>query len=131
MAYRSHRLDVYGADLYLATTKHEWQTLGRRISTLEREVPEAAGSSIFATFHPNDGSRSVPVLILWLDLAAHASSSDLVNTIAHEASHAAGQLLDYLGHDIRGTDEPHAYLVGWLAAWMWDNAGEKRAAELT
>ncbi|NUO57249.1 MAG: hypothetical protein HOV78_11325 [Hamadaea sp.] len=121
---RTHRLDIYGADIYLATTKGQWRKLARRgIASLDTEAPEAAGLSQFATFHPNDGGLSTPVLVLWVDAAAHKSAGELVDTLAHEASHAAGQLLAHVGHDHRGTDEPHAYLVGWLTRWLWENVG--------
>lgn len=127
MAYRTHRLDVYDTDLYLATNKREWSALARRIKTIDKSAPDAAGCSVFATFHPDDGSLTRPCLIFWLDLAAHTNSAEVVNTIAHEATHGASQLLDHIGHDTRGTDEPSAYLTGWLAEWMWTNGGSERA----
>lgn len=45
---------------------------------------------------------------------------DLVETCSHESAHAANQILEYIGHDHRGTDEPHAYLTGWLTRWVWE-----------
>jgi hypothetical protein len=117
-----HTLDVYGAEIHLATTRRDWATLRRRLNFLDG-VPEAAGMSTFATFHPKGGGLTVPHLVLWLDLKAHKTKLELVDTCAHEASHAAGQLLDHIGHDIRGTDEPHAYLVGWLTRWLLEQVG--------
>lgn len=128
---RSHRLDIYGADLHLATTKAEWRTLTRRIPDLDNEPPEAAGLVWFATLVPDGPGLHIPTLVIWLDLDNHSSVSDLVDTIAHEASHAAGGLLEHVGHSFTGSDEPHAYLIGWLARWMWDTAVAHRAAELT
>lgn len=130
MAFRSHRLDIYDACVYLAISKREWRALAKRGLPLE-DVPEAAGLSQFATFHPSDGRTCIPVIVLWLDLAAHRSAAEVVNTIAHEATHAASQLLDHVGHDCRAVDEPHAYLAGWLASWMWDNGAGARAVELS
>lgn len=130
MAISTHTLDIYGADLYLGTSAKDWKKLRKRGLPVDENAPEAAGLSQFATFHPDDGGLTKPVVILWLDLAAHRTVGDLVDTIAHEAAHAAGQLLEHVGHTPRGTDEPMAYLVGWLARWMWDQAGAARSAAL-
>jgi len=40
-------------------------------------------------------------------------------SIAHESTHAAGYVYDYINEDIRRTDEPYAYLVGWIADCCW------------
>jgi hypothetical protein len=119
-----HTLDIYGAEIHLVTDKRSWSTLRRKLSFLDKPAPESAGLAQFATFHPKDGGLTVPHLVLWLDLKAHKTKLDLIDTCAHEASHAAGQLFDWIGHDIRGTDEPHAYLVGWLTRWMLEQVGE-------
>jgi hypothetical protein len=118
-----HTLDIYGAELHLVTTKRDWSTLRRKLSFMDKGAPESAGLAQFATFHPKGGGITVPHLVLWLDLASHRTRLDLIDTAAHEASHAAGQLLEHIGHDIRGTDEPHAYLVGWLTRWMLEQVG--------
>jgi hypothetical protein len=119
-----HTLDVYGAELHLATTKRDWATLRRRLDFLDKAAPAAAGFAQFATFHPKGTGLVVPHLVLFVDVKAHATQLELIDTCAHEASHAAGQLLDHIGHDIRGTDEPHAYLVGWLTRWLVEQAGD-------
>jgi hypothetical protein len=121
-----HTLDIYGAEIHLATTKRDWTTLRRRFKFLD-DAPESAGLSQFATFHPKGGGITVPHLVLWLDLKAHQTRLDLIDTCAHEAAHAAGQLFEHIGHDIRGTDEPHAYLVGWLTRWMLEQVGDDGA----
>lgn len=39
---------------------------------------------------------------------------------------ASAQILVWTGHDVRGdggTDEPSAYLSGWLTRWLWETAG--------
>lgn len=38
---------------------------------------------------------------------------------AHEATHAAGMLLDHIGQDYDGESEALAYLVGFIAAFVW------------
>jgi hypothetical protein len=119
-ASRHHTLDIYGAELWLCTSRRQWSSLRRRLTFLDKAAPEAAGLSQFATFVPKHGGPTVPHVVLWIDPRQARSDAELVDTCAHEASHAAGQLLDYIGHDIRGTDEPHAYLVGWLTRWLWE-----------
>lgn len=127
MTLRHHTLEVYGAQVHLATSSRDWSRLRRKLSFVDEKPPESAGLSQFATFHPDKPGPTVAHVVLWLNSEQHGTASDLVNTIAHEAAHAASQLLDWIGHDTRGTDEPHAYLVGWLTQWMWDNTADLRA----
>lgn len=115
-----HRLDVYDADIWLATNERQWRALGKITPVAEGDPPDAAGNAAFATFHPNDGGPTAPVIVLWLDLASLHEPADLVNTCAHEASHAAGHLLEHIGQDHHGSNEAHAYLVGWLTQWLWE-----------
>ena len=122
MSFHSTTLEVYGAEVYLATAKPAWRALARRIKALDKAPPESAGLATFATFHPNDDGLVRPVLVIWLDRAMHKTMADVINTAAHEATHAASHLLNHIGHTIRESDEPHAYLVGWLTEWIWDNA---------
>mgnify|MGYP003336208133 CR=1 FL=1 len=125
MAVKRHTLDIYGVELNLATNRRDWATMRRRLTWLA-EKPTSAGLCSFATWHPKGGGATVPMLALWVDVANH-EPIELVETCAHEAAHAAGQMLDYLGHDVRGTggtDEPHAYLVGWLTRWMFEGCAD-------
>jgi hypothetical protein len=39
-------------------------------------------------------------------------------TIAHEAVHAAGYIFEHIGQDV-DSDEPFAFLVGWIADCCW------------
>lgn len=64
----------------------------------------------------------------FLDSAAHSSRADLVSTVAHEAAHAASILLDHLGHRLRGEDEPHAYLAGYVARCIWTHLEKRESA---
>lgn len=120
----THRLDVYGVDLYLATTKRQYATLRRKHAFLD--PANSAGMSSFAVWEPKQGPVQ-PILVVWLDPDALTGDElEQVEIIAHEATHGAAQILAWAGHDIRGsdrdgTDEPHAYLTGWLARWLWQN----------
>lgn len=117
MAFIRHTLDIYGTELYLVTNRRDWATLRRRLSYLDK-APASAGLAAFAAFEPKNGSITTSHLALWIDVAAHRSDLDLIDTAAHEASHAAGQIFEWINHDVRGTDEPSAYLVGWLTRWI-------------
>lgn len=119
MSPKSHTLDIYGTELYLATDRRSWATLRRRCNFLDKTA-QSAGFAQFATWHPKDGSLTANIVVLWIDVKAHRSTLDLIDTAAHEASHAVSQILDYIGHEPKGTDEPSAYLVGWLTRWILD-----------
>jgi len=119
MSAARHTLDIYGVDLHLATTEREWKKLRKRLAYIT-EQPDSAGHTHFAIWHPNNGDPATPVVTFWI--RPHTDPAELVNTCAHEAVHAASQILTWTGHDIRGdegTDEPHAYLTGWLTHWLW------------
>lgn len=118
-SYAEHTLDIYDAKLYLATDKRQWNALRRRAGFIADKAPDSAGLAHFATWHPDDGGMTLPVLVLWVNVAQHRTLADLADTLAHEADHAASQLLDHVGHQPSRIDEPHAYLVGWLVRWMW------------
>jgi hypothetical protein len=124
MTTAHHSLDVYGVELHLATTRREWAALRRRYDFMAAK-PESAGLVSFAVWTPKGSGRHVPHAAVWIDDTFHADDLDLIDTCAHEASHVANHILDYIGHEIRGTDEPHAYLIGWLTRWLWENVGRQ------
>ena len=117
MAVAHHTLDIYGVELHLATTKRDWSTLRRKLTFLNK-TPESAGLAHFALWEPKPPGISVPHVAFWIDCAAHSDSLELVDTCAHEAAHGANHILEHIGTDIRGSNEPHAYLVGWLTRWL-------------
>lgn len=120
-----HLLDVYDTHLHCATNKRAWATLRRRYPGLVEATPESAGLCRVATWHPKDGGMHEFHLVLWINLAQHKTEHELIDTCAHEATHAALSVMDHIGHDSRGTnDEPVAYLVGWITRWLWNNAKE-------
>lgn len=122
MTYSHHRLDIYEADVYFAATPKQWKRMCREIKSKGgKHPPKCMGMSEFRTWIPGDGGAHVPVIVLWIAADRCRTTTELVNTIAHEATHATGQILDHIGHDGLRGDEPRAYLTGWLTSWMWDH----------
>lgn len=110
---RSHRLDIYGARLHVATTNAQ---MGRLAKRFDLGDPDSIG----ATYLSIDTQSNEPHLTVWID-TAKVQGADLVDTIAHEAVHAAAQLLDHIGQRVdRHDSEALAYLTGWIAARCWE-----------
>lgn len=112
-----HCLDIYDAELFLATTKAELAAV-RKAVPFKVDKPRATGCAWFKAVESDAGY--VPTFVFWID--GRLSGPDLVELCAHEASHGAGQLLDHAGHSVAAVDEPHAYLVAWLTRWLWAGA---------
>lgn len=116
---RSHQLDVYGAWLHLATTEQAWRKLRRRLPSLDKEPPDSQGAVSF-TVETSENGKHTAHLPIWLNTTAVDAQAELVDLIAHESTHAAAALLDHIGQEYDGGSEALAYLVGFIAAWLWD-----------
>lgn len=121
--YSSHLLDIYSVWLEATGTAKGWRQLRKRIPTLE-EAPDSLGYTESTLWVPDTTQGRRPAtrhISVFIDVEAHAGNDRaLVETCAHEAAHVAtllfhelGQNLDDVGH------EAHAYLVGWVAQWLW------------
>lgn len=114
----SHKLDIYGDTLHLVTSKRAVSTLKRRFGAAFATADVLDGIGTTTTLrHSKTGDCHI---IVWLDLDrinnTGSPGRELVDAIAHEASHAA----DYIAG--RGIDDhARAYLVGWISGWLWDN----------
>lgn len=113
---RSHHLDIYDCWLHLATTPKEWRRLQREYD-LTDDIDCAGHAQLFVdTEHGNQ-----PHVALWINPAAAKDQRALLDTIAHEATHTAAQLLDHIGQRTdRHDSEALAYLVGWVASWVYE-----------
>ena len=123
MAYVEHRLDVYGTALFLATNKKDWKALGRRIDLGQGDTPseEVSGQVTSGAWRPEERTFATHALVIWVDTQRHVDAGALIDTCAHEASHAAGRILEVAGHYFSYSDEAHAYLCGWLTRWIWEH----------
>jgi hypothetical protein len=118
-------LEPYGAVAYMATDARAWKALARKFSFLDENPPQSAGRCVFTTVTPKGGGIPVPTCVLWVDPDMHAGNrGELVDTCAHEASHAAGDLFAHIGHRPKDGDEPMAYLIGCLTRFLYEGLPE-------
>ena len=119
MGMCDHRLDVYDRWLHLAYTPKQWAKLTARFEQHIDQPGMGAVTSVRDT-NPPAGEPATHYLI-WIDKQEHdGQPAALVNTIAHEASHVAGQIFDDIGEQPSNNTETRAYLVGWIAQWIWE-----------
>jgi hypothetical protein len=111
----SHQLDIYGAWLHVATDRRAWVALRRKINSLDADPGAMGHTSLEVDTHDR---KNTPHVVMYLDMAATDTQAELVDLIAHEATHAAAGLLDHLGQK-PGDSEALAYLVGFIAAFAW------------
>lgn len=116
MAHAQHTLDIYGVELHVVTSRAEWNAMRRRIrgGVVIEPLPNPVGSGY--THSVQAGSRVVCATYL----RATDAPRELVDTCAHEATHVAAFVYESIEDTPAG--EPHAYLVGWLAGWLYDAA---------
>lgn len=116
---RSHRLDVYGAWLHVATDQAAWRRIRKRIIPTLPKDPGGLGATCLTLQETPDG-KVVPHLTVWLDVGATESQRDKVSLITHEAAHAGLCLLDHVGQKYDGESEAMAYLIDFIAGWLWE-----------
>lgn len=118
----SHNLDIYGAILHLCTRK-------RQLERLQEDMPGAdpwrSDATGLTTSLVEIGPPNLHHVVIFVDtLSMGEDTAMMVNTIAHEAAHAAGFILNHVGAGATlstTTDaaEHVAYLIGWIAEWVW------------
>lgn len=118
---RRTTIEPYGSELVLVTTQ---AALDRVCRSLSDEWPVWESEGLCAEFSgEGPGGRSRHVLVVAIDerrlLDPDSEPCDAAQLIAHEATHAAGLLLDHIGQPYDGASEAHAYLVGWIVRWVW------------
>lgn len=105
--------------MLIAVDPAQWESLRRVVKRLPKS-PDSLGSTSLRTVK-NAGGRHIAHVVVFVNIAEHdADTTELVDTLAHEATHAASMLLNHVGQDHDGRDEHYAYLVGWITARLWE-----------
>lgn len=113
---RSHQVDVYGAWLHAVTTPRGWAKLAKDVDSL----PEIEEGALGFTSRDVDDDGGVH-LSVYVDAKRLVDNpAALTEVLAHEAAHAAGMLLDHIGQEYDGESEAFAYLIGFIAAWLYE-----------
>lgn len=107
-------LEPYGIAFHLATTPREWASLRRRIPGL----PELETQSGLTCQRANPWTIAVYI-------APGQDRASRIDTIAHEAAHVAAFIYDTIGAE--HTDEPFAWLMGYLVRWLDQHTPEAAA----
>ena len=120
------RLDVFGVDLYLTTTRAEWKALRQSQPHFDQlgKRPKSTGRAQLVPASKRNGAAVV--LYVNLDDDSNAGA-ELYDTAAHEARHAADFVLEVIGQSPWSADEVAAYLTGYIAKWIIETALEARA----
>lgn len=98
-------------------TRRGWADIRRRHRGLGPIDATAAGWTHAGVVAYSDGSD--PERCIFFFINPTQSEQSLVNTCAHEATHAAEQIATWNGGDLTG--EARAYLIGWLTQWLFVN----------
>ena len=80
--------------------------IGLKANALETGIAE--------THMVGDGMNAIIVMVFDMSLVDDNDLSELVDTIAHEVSHAIDHLAEYIGEDDGFVNETRAYLTGHL-----------------
>lgn len=124
----TYTLELYRATLHVAVDDHGWELCRQDnpgLADYSRGAP--AGSTTFSLWLPAKRGPSSPHMWVYVDVAGHDDALEMVNTAAHEATHAGMDLLEHIEHHGRGAggDEPTAYLIGWLTMHIMAACGPK------
>jgi hypothetical protein len=109
---RHTTIDLYGVDVWLVTTVRDFERLCSDLS----DVPQPHPWECVPEFH----------VVIALDVASFTEEPHAALRItAHEATHAAGFIFEYIGEEWKPDSETFAYLVGWLTEWCWGHLPAK------
>ena len=124
---------MYGTVIRLAYNTRTWNAMCDDYpglpSNIERDRPPTghSGMTYSNLWEPRAHAGQLGLTSLQVGLWIHhkvleRDQSTLVATVAHECVHAAQRMYDKIGadHTAAGAGEPFAYLVDWLAGWVWD-----------
>lgn len=115
-----HVLDVYETHLHVTSSRAGWASIARRLPI--GELDPVAGLTTEVLWR-SDAGASQHHVVVYVDVDAHGNPALLAATAAHEATHVAAAIFEHINHRPNPGNEPFAYLVGWLTAWIFDRVG--------
>lgn len=127
--YAHTTVDLYATEAYVVWCHKARKRLRKRLPFMLKD-PGATGLTEFSVWHPKKGVRGLPRahLVVWVNVDHHETLPQLVDTIAHEATHGALRILEWVQVPVNGdSSEAYAYLVGWLTRWMLESVGTDAA----
>lgn len=118
---RRHEIDLFGATIHTATNLKQWAKIRSEVDSIA-EDPGGLGYTSFDLFE-TDAGHCIPHISIFINLAAHDGDQLLlINTCAHEATHAAALLLDHIEERGALLSETLCYLTGAITATLWSHA---------
>ena len=117
----TYPVDLYGVDV-IVVQNPSFSMLSKRYNIEEEDISQKADATTVSGLYNLKTRRPVVMIVMkrWND------KYDLVNTCAHEALHAATDILIYRGitlnHD---TSEAYTYLAGWLTECVYKSVTKK------
>lgn len=122
-----HNLDIYDAVLHLVSTVAQYERVCTELAGPDGGWRPWHSVGQVQTFHSGDGTDGLPEfhVVICMDgrVLTHEDTQlgDRIRLSAHEATHAAGLILDHAGQEYDGVSEAQAYLVAWLTEWIWQH----------
>lgn len=126
--YIEHRLDIYSQyTLFVTQSPRGWSAIGKKLgNSLHKLDPRDGGSTQELIWRPNIPGSSEHFIVIYIN--PHHSLLEYIDTIAHEATHAAlaigarVHLGDVFTPEYNtNPNEPFPYLVGWITRWLYEN----------
>lgn len=102
---------LFMSALWVASDKKQWRVLRESFKDLAKKPK---GMGVTCERGDEDGWH----VIIYVAQGKHDNEIDLIDTVAHEANHAASDILKQVGEKKR-TREVEAYLTGWIAGEVW------------
>jgi hypothetical protein len=109
------KLDMWPVTVWCAATKGQ---LRKAAKTFDLELPANHAGCTWSITGPHGFQ-----IVVYVDAKGH-DMPGLADTCAHEASHVADRVFEYVEEERPGT-ETRAYLVGGLTRWLLGHCAPK------
>ena len=111
IVHAKHRLPIYGYQIHLYVSHDAVKTFNRVCHLWDCE-PETGKGAGFRAMCINDGEGCFAIFF---------NKGDVIeSSISHEVKHCTDDIMDYIGagHCKKCSQEPQAYLTGYLSCWV-------------